>query len=398
MKATLYTLLFALCLLEVHAQNLIPNPSFEEADACARQRTRPGLINFQVLPVGWQSATSDSATAYHHCYFGNDPLFETRTGDGLGHGYIYYAPAENFDFRTFLQTRLTTPLEEGCTYTVSFYLKPYGRLIVGGSYEEEALFAEDIGLYFSNNRITQLGGYNTFLNYTPQVQQTALISDTTVYTQISGSLIASGGEVYMTLGFFMPTQDIKFKLISGNQGSGKISHSYSVEDFVVEQIASEPVFKRMLPADTIISPGNRMELSTGNPSTQWSTGESGASIVINKPGNYWVRIEEGCYTYVDSIRVVADGLVINIPNAFTPNNDGLNEVLEVGIYGVTSYTAAIYNRWGQRIYEHSDGPGVFRWDGRVQGNLVGPGVYVLTIATDGVYGPQQFMEKIHVLR
>ncbi|MDX1653541.1 MAG: PKD domain-containing protein [Brumimicrobium sp.] len=63
-----------------------------------------------------------------------------------------------------------------------------------------------------------------------------------------------------------------------------------------------------------------------------------------------------------------------IPNAFTPNQDGRNEVFRPIVYDVTDYTFEIYNRWGERIYETNDR--TEGWNGLIHGNKAPDGVYV----------------------
>jgi len=68
-----------------------------------------------------------------------------------------------------------------------------------------------------------------------------------------------------------------------------------------------------------------------------------------------------------------------IPNTFTPNNDGLNDLFgPIGIYDYTKYAMRIYNRWGQNIFESYD-PNVF-WDGQLKGFACPEGVYVWSIS------------------
>ncbi len=62
-----------------------------------------------------------------------------------------------------------------------------------------------------------------------------------------------------------------------------------------------------------------------------------------------------------------------LPNAFTPNNDGENDVLFLRSNIVAEMELAIYNRWGQRIfYSQDQGIG---WDGTFNGQLLTPDVY-----------------------
>ena len=62
-----------------------------------------------------------------------------------------------------------------------------------------------------------------------------------------------------------------------------------------------------------------------------------------------------------------------IPEAFTPNNDGLNDVFKPTLVNYQEYTLLIYNRWGEKIFESSDAD--IGWDGTFKGLPVQMGVY-----------------------
>lgn len=67
---------------------------------------------------------------------------------------------------------------------------------------------------------------------------------------------------------------------------------------------------------------------------------------------------------------------VYIPNAFTPNHNGLNDVFE--LYGPVNCNfeeIQVFDRWGELIFHSSDPEHVF-WDGRINGTVVQEGVYV----------------------
>ncbi len=74
----------------------------------------------------------------------------------------------------------------------------------------------------------------------------------------------------------------------------------------------------------------------------------------------------GCPWVNDS--VIVKSLFTDIPNAFSPNDDGINDYFMRGEY------IEIYNRWGQLLYNGIDG-----WDGRYKGEKVGNGTYFYVI-------------------
>ena len=87
-----------------------------------------------------------------------------------------------------------------------------------------------------------------------------------------------------------------------------------------------------------------------------------------------------------------------IPNAFTPDGDGLNDRFKpANIEGATDYTLTIFNRWGEILFvSHNPKEG---WNGQYQGKKVQDGIYMFTVNflySDG----QLYSEKgtVHILR
>lgn len=67
---------------------------------------------------------------------------------------------------------------------------------------------------------------------------------------------------------------------------------------------------------------------------------------------------------------------IQLPNAFTPNNDGLNDVFRITNHYVVSDLKSfeIFDRWGGKIYSGNT-PTSF-WDGTIAGKIANPGIYI----------------------
>jgi len=79
-----------------------------------------------------------------------------------------------------------------------------------------------------------------------------------------------------------------------------------------------------------------------------------------------------------------------LPNAFTPNGDGHNDILKVIPYGIRQLRYfAIYNRWGGRIF-YTENPSQ-GWDGSINGEPQPSGTYVWTAA--GIVLNGQFLER-----
>lgn len=90
-----------------------------------------------------------------------------------------------------------------------------------------------------------------------------------------------------------------------------------------------------------------------------------------------VTDEDGCIG-VDTITIFVRPFecempYIYIPNAFTPNNDGKNDMLYVRANGIAEFYFAVYNRVGQRVFETSDLS--VGWDGTFKGFPLAPDVF-----------------------
>ncbi|MDP4262542.1 MAG: PKD domain-containing protein [Bacteroidota bacterium] len=91
-----------------------------------------------------------------------------------------------------------------------------------------------------------------------------------------------------------------------------------------------------------------------------------------------IKTISGCITVDTQVVKTVKEAQIYVPNAFTPNNDGLNDYLRPILMGIKEiHYFRIFNRWGQLVYERkTELPG---WDGTVGGVPQGPQVYVWMI-------------------
>ncbi|MEI6456305.1 MAG: gliding motility-associated C-terminal domain-containing protein, partial [bacterium] len=124
-----------------------------------------------------------------------------------------------------------------------------------------------------------------------------------------------------------------------------------------------------------MDPGGAAELHAGGGFTvySWSTGSSDSVITIDQGGLYSVSVQNkfGCLAF-DTIMVNELGLYI--PNAFTPNGDGLNDRFQVlGFDQTGNVSMRIFNRWGVRVFETTNPEE--GWDGTYGGQLCPPETY-----------------------
>lgn len=104
----------------------------------------------------------------------------------------------------------------------------------------------------------------------------------------------------------------------------------------------------------------------------WSDGSAGRYLSTSYSGVYEVKVTNSSCSTLDSVKVILCDLFM--PNAFSPNADGLNDYFLPSYHGtVTSFQLMIFNRWGEKIFESKNiNSG---WDGMKNGNQCPGGLY-----------------------
>ncbi len=131
---------------------------------------------------------------------------------------------------------------------------------------------------------------------------------------------------------------------------------------------------------------------TNNSSLLWSTGETSSFITVNKPGFYSVETRNECGSASDGILIKQGVCQLYVPNAFSPDNDGKNDVFKPG-YGdnVVSYSLTIYNRGGQLLFNSNQlSKG---WDGKFKGMVQPMGIYAWLIRYKLYHDPKEYLLK-----
>jgi len=160
-------------------------------------------------------------------------------------------------------------------------------------------------------------------------------------------------------------------------------------------------------ADTFMCPGGsplqlqNLAQQTANNHHLWNTGDTTTGITAFQPGIYFLTEENeyGC-AVTDSMEI-RNSCYLDIPNVFTPNNDGLNDYFfprELLSHALESFHMQVFDRWGEKIFETSaiDGRG---WDGKYGGRAMPQGVYVYLVEavfTNGI--PEKHKGNVTLLR
>lgn len=100
-------------------------------------------------------------------------------------------------------------------------------------------------------------------------------------------------------------------------------------------------------------------------------------VLPHRTTRYWVvgKDNNGCYGS-DTVKVSVRSELF-VPDLFTPNDDGANDIFRAHGSGVKEIHLSVYDRWGRLLFESHDLEK--GWDGRMNGNDVESGSYVWTV-------------------
>lgn len=137
--------------------------------------------------------------------------------------------------------------------------------------------------------------------------------------------------------------------------------------------------------------------------TEYTFNKAGShSIVVYatfKKGNDIIEYGQEYWSEIGALRVTISESKLEMPNAFSPNGDGINDIYKAkdGYQSLTEFHAYIFNRWGQKLYEWTnpaDG-----WDGKYKGKDVAQGVYFVLVEAKGADGKTYKIKRdINLLR
>lgn len=117
--------------------------------------------------------------------------------------------------------------------------------------------------------------------------------------------------------------------------------------------------------------------------------EQDLTYTFDQEGKFYVRFigsndDGSCETAGDTYEIGIGASDLRIPNAFSPDGDGVNDVWKVGYRSLTEFKCWIFDRNGRQLF-YFDRPEL-GWDGKHRGKVVSPGVYYYVIEAEGADG------------
>jgi len=389
MKRLIFTILFIFGLSTGFAQNLVLNPSFEDVIDC----------NYNVY-VG---RIDNPYTNCRHWYDANDRVIRYMTDCEPKIGYDYHIPKNQWGYQyartggayasignngfngvgftqsDYLFTHLKDSLIAGKEYCASFYVVVPENL--------NKSFDRGTSIYFSSDSVCYTSEWCLY-SLTPQINPVGnIINDTLNWIKISGSFIATGGEEYIYIGSFVDYFNVNSFAID------TLLPSPNHFGYYIDDVAVYPCDADVYVADG----GGDVQLCLGDSVTLGSheLGEylywwydMQGNLIADSTGYITVMPQQTTqYELVvkdfkfeetrDTITVYVEDCFtdeIYVPNIFSPNGDGNNDVLFVRSKYIESLTFSVYNRWGEMVFEGKDiNEG---WNGEYKGKRCDPAVFV----------------------
>lgn len=379
--------------------NLVPNPSFESISSC------PTNYSQTQLAIGWDTLKAGGGGGpdiFNKCanpsnFFGvPNNLYSISfqyPRSGVSYSNMgWYVNSTTMLQREYIQTKLTQPLTVGKTYCVKFYVSLTNR-------SQYAI--DELGAYFDDGSIS--APYYAPAIASPQIKSPTGIfySDTLNWMKVEGLYTATSNYEYLTLGNFRTQAATNYTLVYPS--SSGIIAEYYMDDVSVIELNSKAYAgedKLVCFGDSVFIGSNEigLECEWYNNNLQIAIG-SGIWVKPNSQQQYVIR-QDVCGTIsYDTVQVnIKDTNCIpyvlgEIPNTFTPNNDGVNDVWQFNLgddavlNGIT-----IYNRWGNLIHSGSGASNnnTVLWDGRTtSGEPCSEGIYFYVLNYTDAKGEQQ---------
>jgi gliding motility-associated-like protein len=193
----------------------------------------------------------------------------------------------------------------------------------------------------------------------------------------------------------------------------KPSYGCAFTDSTSMKLVIQPIVKAFAGNDTIAATGLPHQLhGEGGLNYTWTAitslsassitnaNKQNAFITLTQDANILLKVTDaiGCAGYDEIFVKVLNGPTYHIPNAFTPNGDGLNDIFRAIPAGMSNTTFfRVINRWGEVVFETNQW--LKGWDGTFRGKPAPNGVYVWMVkGTDKNYKKVEMQGTVNLIR
>jgi gliding motility-associated-like protein len=209
--------------------------------------------------------------------------------------------------------------------------------------------------------------------YVDVLQNQSLTVDTTICW---GQKYLAGGKLQSTSGTYIDT----------------LALPYGCHKIITTNMVVRPEVVVNITGDTCLVKGNIIVLSThvdGASDYTWQDSSHDSVFRVTVPGDYWVNVTVNKCTVSDTIQIkkCQKFTSFSLPTAFTPNDDGINDVFGPTGNKIEDFHMMIYNRWGQMLYETRNPEQ--GWDGKYENKYCETGIYVYVVSYRDANNPDE---------
>jgi gliding motility-associated-like protein len=257
--------------IQAIGQELIPNGGFETYRNCPKQD------NLLTEATPWYNPNKATPDFYNYCFPTNQIELPPHSGKGLARLFMDSGWAE------YLATPLKQPLVAGEAYQFEMYISsPTPDRYPSGSF----------GAYISTQPLTTATQKDLLIpDEKPQLldNRTEKITKRFQWERVAGCFVAKGGENYVTIGnfvqlpmtlgyYYLFIDDVSLRTIQLNLGN--------------DTTLCGRKSTYLLDADT-----------PGASEYKWNTGSTSSTLLVTKPGKYWVTVTTPCKVLRDTITI-----------------------------------------------------------------------------------------------
>ncbi|MDI1356073.1 MAG: PKD domain-containing protein [bacterium] len=282
---------------------------------------------------------------------------------------------------------------------------PYNFYKAGGTYTVTLITTNSYGCKNSLEKTLTV----------PTPPPLSISRDTAICIGGAIQLDAEGGVLYQ----WTPAESLDFSNVHNPIANPKVTTEYSV-NIITSQVVDGKTCEFVLTVEVRVDVlsktpvkafANPVLVTTGDPTTLTYLGDPGALVTwlplgaTTPPIGYTViayPVKPTTYTAVATRGVCREVVEVNVdaftagcsindffvPNTFTPNGDGENDILYVRGLKIDEVYFTVYNRWGEKVFETNDkNKG---WDGRYKGKDADIGVFGWYLKAKCVNGAEAF--------
>jgi gliding motility-associated-like protein len=235
------------------------------------------------------------------------------------------------------------------------------------------------------------GAANDLRYWYYQYPDGAAFSPTNAPTVVGGNPFANGTSAQTV--FVDPDGRYYYKVTNTLTGCQAIG-VFVVSDGSLNSDFLPDVQNGVAPLQVVFTPTNYSGLTNvgnvwnfGNGTSATFSNEVSVTALYRSPGTYTAVLMTSkgpCRDTVSKIIHVEAPSKLEVPNIFTPNGDGANDVFFLHTQSVSEISILIFDRWGNKVYEVNSSTGNIAWDGsNFKGKECAAGVYYFILKAEG---------------